>query len=64
MPGPIGELPDGFHTVSGKRAPTGGKWHIQLRCGFVDERIAYEPRQLVWLHGDHAGDIIAVKRAD
>ena len=58
-------LPDGFRKVSGKRSPPndGGKWFIQLRMGFVDERIAYEIGQLRWVHEGHAGDIIAVKAA-
>ena len=56
-------LPPGFKRTSGKRAPSEGVWHVQLRCGFVDSRIGYETRQLAWVWGYHAGDIIAAKRA-
>lgn len=56
-------LPPGFTRVSGKRAPSDGLWHIQLRMGFVDTRIAYEPHQLIWKHDGGSGDIIAVRRA-
>lgn len=58
------ELPDGFQRISGKRTPPSeGPWQIMLRCGHVDLRHTYETRQLVWIHGDHSGDIIAVRKA-
>lgn len=61
----VNDIPPGFTRISGKRPPPddGSKYHIHLRCGFTDTRIAYEPRQLVWLHGGHAGDILAVRKA-
>lgn len=58
------DLPPGFKPVSGKRGPSGGLWHIMLRMGFVDERVAYEPRQLRWVHDGSAGDVVAVRKAD
>lgn len=60
----VHDLPPGFTKVSGKRGPRDGLWHIMLRCGAIDERIAYSPEQLCWKHGGHAGDIVAAKRAD
>lgn len=57
------DLPPGFTKVSGRRGPTEGEWFIALRCGFVDQRIAYKPVQLVWRHDGGPGDIIAVRRA-
>lgn len=57
------DLPPGFKPVSGKRAPSEGEWHILLRCGFCDTRIAYAPEQLRWTHDGGSGDIIAVKPA-
>ena len=57
-------LPEGFKRTSGKSGPRDGKWHIQLRGGFVDTRIAYEHTAMHWIWGYHAGDIIAVKRAE
>jgi hypothetical protein len=56
------ELPTGFTKVSGNHGPTTGEWHIMLRCGAIDERIAYSPGQLVWKHNGGPGDIIAVRR--
>lgn len=60
----VDDLPPGFKPCSGKRGPTEGLWHIVLRCGFVDERIAYSPEQLIWKHDGGPGDVIAVRRAD
>lgn len=57
------DLPPGFKPISGKRAPSDGEWFIALRCGFVDQRIAYTPEQLRWVHDGGPGDIIAAKRA-
>ncbi len=62
-PDDIPPLPDGFQHTSGKRGPRDGLWHIQLRTGFCDTRIAYEPGQIIWAWGGHAGDVVAVRRA-
>ena len=51
---------DGTRT-SGKSGPRDGKWHIQLRMGWADERIAYEPGAIKWIWGYHAGDVVAVR---
>lgn len=56
-------IPEGWKRTSGKRAPSGAKWHIMLRNGFADTRIAYEPQQLRWVHEGHCGDVVAVKQA-
>jgi hypothetical protein len=57
-------VPKGFIRISGKRKPPdNGPFYIQLRCGFVDRRVAYTRDQLVWIHGNHAGDVVAIKRA-
>jgi hypothetical protein len=57
------DLPEGFQRVSGKRAPPEGEWFIQLRCGFVDRRIAYTRSQLVWKWTGGSGDVVAVCKA-
>lgn len=60
-------LPPGFKRTSGKSGPREGKWHIQLRGiggnGFADTRVAYEVSQIRWIWGYHAGDVVAVRRA-
>lgn len=57
------DLPPGFTKVSGKRGPRDGEWHIMLRCGYWSDTVSYKPEQLIWHHGGHAGDIIAVRKA-
>lgn len=59
-------LPEGFKRISGKDKPMdpNSRWFVQLRCGFVDRRIAYAPSQLKWIHGFHSGDIVAVQRGE
>ena len=64
IPDDLPPLPSGFKRTSGKSGPRDGKWHIQLRMGWADERVAYEPGQIVWRHEGHAGDVVAVKRAE
>lgn len=64
MPGQTDDfppLPDGFKRTSGKTGPREGKWFIQLRMGWADEQVAYEPGQIKWIWGYHAGDVVAVK---
>ena len=56
-------LPEGWKRTSGKSGPRDGKWHIQLRGGFADTRVAYEPSAIKWIWGYHAGDVVAVRRA-
>ncbi len=53
-----------FTPHDGRTVPREGKWHIQLRNGFTDTRIAYEARQLRWLWDAAmpSGDIIAARR--
>ena len=60
------DLPPGFQRISGTRAPPdrGQRYFIQLRQGFADLRVNYAVKDLVWKHGNHAGDVVAVKRAD
>jgi hypothetical protein len=57
---------DGFRLISGKRSPPrdGKRYFIQLRMGFVDERISYTAEQLCWVHDGGPGDVVAVKVAD
>lgn len=57
-------LPEGFKLISGTRSPPKGddaRYYIMLRCGFVTKD-TYAPDQLKWIHGNHSGDVIAVKR--
>ena len=56
-------LPPGFKRTRGKSGPREGKWFIQLRMGWADERVAYEPSAIRWIWGYHAGDVVGVKRA-
>ena len=58
-------LPPGFRRVNGKRDPPKGdkRYHIQLRQGFADTRIAYTAEQLVWIWDGSAGDVVAVRDA-
>jgi hypothetical protein len=58
-------LPPGFRRTTGKRNPPrdGTAYHIQLRQGFVDTRIAYTADQLRWIWDGTAGDVVAVKNA-
>lgn len=59
---PPSDLPPGFYEWKGNRKPRSeGPFHIKLRCGFVDTRIAYTRDQLVWIHNGGSGDIVAVK---
>ena len=57
-------LPDGWQRTTGKTRQREGKWHIQLRGGFSDTRVAYDHSALHWIWGYHAGDIVAPKRAE
>lgn len=63
MSNDLPDLPPGFVRVSGKRKPPHeGLWFIQLRCGFVDKRIAYSREQLRWVWDGSSGDVVAVAR--
>ncbi len=57
-------MADDFTPHDGKTVPRDGLWHIRLRCGFTDTRVAYPAASLKWIWGNHAGDIISAKRAD
>ena len=57
-------LPDGWKRCTGKSGPREGKWHIQLRMGWADERVAYEHSAIKWIWGYHCGDVVAVRRLD
>ena len=48
-PDDLPPLPPGFKRTSGKSGPRDGKWHIRLRMGWADERVAYEHSQLRWI---------------
>lgn len=56
----------GFTLISGKRNPPddGTRYEIQLRTGHVDRTHRYTAKQLVWIHGGHVGDVVAVRPVD
>ena len=65
MPDDLPPLPEGWKRTTGKSGPRDGKWFVQFRAnGFCDTRVAYEHSALQWIWGYHAGDIVAVKRAE
>lgn len=61
---PHPDLPPGFRLISGKRAPTEGKYEVIFRKPYHDTKHAYERHQLNWRHEGHDWDVIAVKRCD
>lgn len=51
----------GFKLISGKRAPKEGKYQVQFRNGYIDDKHEYSPSQLRWVHEGHAWDVVAVR---
>jgi len=56
----------GFQLISGKRNPPDddSEYHIQLRTGFADRTNRYTAKQIVWIHTNSAGDVMAVQKIE
>lgn len=63
---PVSPIPaPGFKIVSGKQGPpdNGGKYQVQFRTGYVDDKHEYTAGQMIWKHDGSSWDVIAVRKA-